>query len=132
MTTHIIKYFKRKSTVRSNRKMPRLKREAQTLKMYWCALTVCVTRWWAGRENAILPEPASSHENGLKTHRLPPVGCIIPMHLRDAVLGAFWNCQISLQTTNSKTGMFFNLALKYFEYSHQEFFFYFLPILATH
>src|SRR5829696_8061591 len=58
--------------------------------------TVCVTRWWAGRENATLPEPASSHAKSLKTRRLPPpwhlrslqgIGCIIPMLLRDAVLG---------------------------------------------
>src|SRR4051812_41883474 len=38
---------------------------------------VCVTRWWAGRENAILPEPASSHTKRLKTRRLPPVGCTL-------------------------------------------------------
>ena len=40
-------------------------------------LTACVTRWWARRENAILTEPASSHENCLKTRRLPPVGCTL-------------------------------------------------------
>src|SRR5574341_351086 len=40
-------------------------------------LTVCVTRWWAGRDNAILPEPTSSHANCLKTRRLPPVGCTL-------------------------------------------------------
>src|SRR5687768_2603514 len=38
-------------------------------------LTVGVTRWWAGRDNAALPEPTSSHANCLKTRRLPPVGC---------------------------------------------------------
>ena len=38
-------------------------------------LTVCVTRWWAGRDNAILTEPTSSHAKCLKTRRLPPVGC---------------------------------------------------------
>ena len=39
--------------------------------------TFCVTRWWAGRENAALPEPASSHRKCLKTRRLPPVGCTL-------------------------------------------------------
>lgn len=38
------------------------------------SLTVGVTRWWAGRDNAILTESTPSHENGLKTRRLPPVG----------------------------------------------------------
>ena len=33
--------------------------------------------WWAGRENAILTEPTSSHANCLKTRRLPPVGCTL-------------------------------------------------------
>ena len=28
--------------------------------------------WWAGRDNAALPEPTSSHANCLKTRRLPP------------------------------------------------------------
>ena len=28
--------------------------------------------WWAGRDNATLPESISSHANGLKTRRLPP------------------------------------------------------------
>ena len=27
-------------------------------------LTVGVTRWWVGRDNAALPEPTSSHEKG--------------------------------------------------------------------
>ena len=40
-------------------------------------LTVCVTRWWAGGNNAILTEPTSSQENCLKTRRLPPVGCTL-------------------------------------------------------
>src|SRR5512134_1874746 len=35
------------------------------------------TRWWAGRGNAILTEPTSSHANCLKTRRLPPVGCTL-------------------------------------------------------
>ena len=39
--------------------------------------TACVTRWWAGRDNAILTEPTSSHGNCLKTRRLPPVGCTL-------------------------------------------------------
>ncbi len=39
--------------------------------------TACVTRWWAGRENATLPEPTPSHTNCLKTRRLPPVGCTL-------------------------------------------------------
>src|SRR6185503_7142637 len=39
--------------------------------------TVCVTRWWAGRDNAILPESASSRVKCLKTRRLPPVGCTL-------------------------------------------------------
>src|SRR5688572_33234781 len=47
------------------------------------------TRWWAGRDNATLTETALSHANRLKTRRLPPVGCIIPVHFRDAVLGRF-------------------------------------------
>src|SRR5688500_17967840 len=46
------------------------------------------TRWWAGRDNITLPESTPSHANCLKTRRLPPVGCIIPVHFRDAVLGA--------------------------------------------
>jgi hypothetical protein len=39
--------------------------------------TACVTRGWAGRDNAILTEPTSSHANCLKTRRLPPVGCTL-------------------------------------------------------
>ncbi len=39
--------------------------------------TACVTRWWAGRDNAILTEPTSSRANCLKTRRLPPVGCTL-------------------------------------------------------
>ncbi|HEY9824506.1 MAG TPA: hypothetical protein V6D19_03600, partial [Stenomitos sp.] len=39
--------------------------------------TVCVTRWWAGRDKAILPEPTPSYEKCLKTRRLPPVGCTL-------------------------------------------------------
>ena len=35
-------------------------------------LTVCITRWWAGRDDTVLPEPASSHAKCLKTRRLPP------------------------------------------------------------
>src|SRR6476469_4961044 len=31
--------------------------------------------WWAGRDNAIVTEPTSSHTDCLKTRRLPPVGC---------------------------------------------------------
>ena len=30
---------------------------------------------WAGRDNASLTEPTSSHENASKTRRLPDVGC---------------------------------------------------------
>jgi hypothetical protein len=33
---------------------------------------VSITRWWAGRDNATLPEATSSHANCLKTRRLPP------------------------------------------------------------
>src|SRR6266508_1163262 len=40
-------------------------------------LTVSVTRWWAGRDNATLTEPTSSHANCSKTRRLPPVGCTL-------------------------------------------------------
>jgi hypothetical protein len=40
-----------------------------------CCPTVCVTRWWAGRDNAALTESTSSRENCLKTRRVPPVGC---------------------------------------------------------
>jgi len=39
------------------------------LEMYHCRLTVCVTRWWVGRDNAILAEPTSSQEKCLKTRR---------------------------------------------------------------
>jgi short subunit dehydrogenase len=39
--------------------------------------TVSVTRWWAGRDHAALPEPTSSRANRLKTRRLPPVGCTL-------------------------------------------------------
>jgi hypothetical protein len=37
-------------------------------------LTVGVTRWWAGRDNANLTEPASNHANCLKTRlrSVPP------------------------------------------------------------
>jgi hypothetical protein len=35
-----------------------------------------------------VPEPASSHANGSKTRRLPPVGCTL-----HAVLGVFWACR---------------------------------------
>jgi hypothetical protein len=35
-------------------------------------LTARVTGWWAGRDNASLPKLTSSHENCLKTHRVPP------------------------------------------------------------
>src|SRR6266498_4015159 len=44
---------------------------------YSVRLTACVTRWWVGRDNAILTEPTPSHENCLKTRRLPPVGCTL-------------------------------------------------------
>jgi len=44
---------------------------------YSCCPTVCVTRWWAGRDNAILSEPTPSHTKCLKTRRLPPVGCTL-------------------------------------------------------
>src|SRR5512139_2056441 len=40
-------------------------------------ITVSVTRGWAGRGNAALPEPTSSHANCSKTRRLPPVGCTL-------------------------------------------------------
>ena len=40
-----------------------------------CWLTVGVTRWWAGRDNAILMESTPSHAKRSKTRRLPPVGC---------------------------------------------------------
>jgi hypothetical protein len=39
--------------------------------------TAGVTRWWAGRDNAVLPEPALSQVTCLKTRRLPPVGCTL-------------------------------------------------------
>ena len=32
---------------------------------------MCVTRWWAGRDNAILTEPTLSHANSPKTRKLP-------------------------------------------------------------
>jgi hypothetical protein len=35
------------------------------------------TRWWAGRDNAILSKTISSHENCLKTRRVPQVGCTL-------------------------------------------------------
>ncbi len=37
--------------------------------------TVCVTCGWAGRGDAVLPEPTLSRGNSLKTRRVPPVGC---------------------------------------------------------
>src|SRR5215208_2626503 len=40
-------------------------------------LTVCVTCWWAGRDNVILSESTSSPANCLKTRRLPPVKCTL-------------------------------------------------------
>jgi hypothetical protein len=40
-------------------------------------LTVCVTRGWVGQGSAILPELTLSHENSLKSQRLPPVGCTL-------------------------------------------------------
>src|SRR5512143_3502863 len=40
-------------------------------------LTVCVTRWWVGRDNATLTEPIPSHANCLKMRRLPPLGCTL-------------------------------------------------------
>jgi len=45
--------------------------------------TVSVTRWWAGRDNATLTEPTSSHANCSKTRRLPPVGCTLCWHAFD-------------------------------------------------
>ena len=42
-----------------------------------CRLTVSVTRGWAGRENAALTEPTSSHANCQKTRRIPLVGCTL-------------------------------------------------------
>src|SRR5215216_4898140 len=42
--------------------------------------TVCVTRWWVGRDNDIVSEPVSSHATCLKTRRLPPVGCTLCWH----------------------------------------------------
>src|SRR5215217_3445178 len=37
--------------------------------------TVCVTRWWVGRDHATLLEPTPSHANCLKPRRLPLVEC---------------------------------------------------------
>ena len=34
-------------------------------------LTACVTRWWAGRDNAILTESTSSHATCLKNVQTP-------------------------------------------------------------
>ncbi|MBE2197982.1 MAG: hypothetical protein IAE79_05180 [Anaerolinea sp.] len=42
-----------------------------------CSPTSGVARWWAGRDNTALTEPASSHETCLKTRQLPPVGCML-------------------------------------------------------
>src|SRR5574341_647954 len=61
-------------------------------------LTVCVTRWWAGRDNAILPEPTSSHANCLKTRRLPPVGCTLCW-----VAVILETYQLQLNTTDSSS-----------------------------
>src|SRR5215210_4810182 len=41
----------------------------------FCRPTARVTRWWAGRDDAILAGTTPSHANCLKTRRLPPVGC---------------------------------------------------------
>ena len=40
-------------------------------------LTVCVTRRLGGLRLAVETEPTSSHENCLKTRRLPDVGCTL-------------------------------------------------------
>src|SRR6266498_2585249 len=51
-------------------------RYLKTIIITRCGLTAGVMPlqgyWRAGRDNAILTEPASSHANGLKTRRLPP------------------------------------------------------------
>src|SRR5687768_15583595 len=39
--------------------------------------TSCVSRKWAGRDNATLTDPASSRENCLKTRRIPAVQCAL-------------------------------------------------------
>ncbi len=57
-----------------------------------------VTRWWAGRGIATLPEPASSQENGLKTHRFPSVECTLCwaalLHVTEH---NFWVMEVILQ-----------------------------------
>jgi hypothetical protein len=39
--------------------------------------TARVARWWAGREDATLAEPTSSHANCLKTRRFSPAACTL-------------------------------------------------------
>src|SRR5512147_1692323 len=53
--------------------------QTKSLRTYsdYCSPTVCVTCGWVGRDDAILPEPTSSHATCLKTRRLPPVGCTL-------------------------------------------------------
>ena len=88
--------------------------------------TARVTRWWVGRDNAVLTEPASSHANCLTAHRActhshhaspgvrcrgsgraAPVlfpGCIIPEYFRDAVLGSVDIFFYSLRSSSSSVG----------------------------
>ena len=61
--------------------------------------TVCVTRWWVGRDNATLTEPTSSHAKCLKTRKLPPVGCTLCW----AAVSWFSSlCFININTTRNK------------------------------
>jgi len=53
-------------------------RETHTYEFYITSVfvfgspTAGVTRWWVGRDNAILSESTSSRSKCLKTRRLPP------------------------------------------------------------
>ena len=49
-----------------------------------------------GRDNATLPEPASSRRKCLKTGRVPQVGCTSQIPPGGAVLGAFYTSIIKV------------------------------------
>jgi hypothetical protein len=58
-----------------------LEPDSMPCKRYLCLSsrrpTAGVTRWWVGRENAILSESTPSHAECSKTRRLLPVGCTL-------------------------------------------------------
>lgn len=73
-------------------------------------LTVSVTRWWAGRDNATLTEPTSSHAKCLKTRSRPPVGYVLSMarssKARDEIADRKQRSEDSTEEVNCQSSAF--------------------------